>query len=249
MFSEERYQIILKALEEKGAVTVQELTVLTQTSESTIRRDLTAMQQSGLLNKVHGGATALDMTYNTHEDSMAFKKNQYSEEKKRIGQYAAGFVSKGDYVYIDAGTTTEAVIDFLNEKEAVYVTNGIGHADKLIRKGYTVYVPGGRVRRSTDAIVGELAIENLKAYHFSVGFFGTNGISEKAGFTTPNVQEASVKRNALCRCHKAFVLADASKFNQIAPVAFGELRQATVVTTTLIDRHYKNIMEVVEVDA
>lgn len=81
MLTEERFNIILKTVESKKAVTVQELTELLGSSESTVRRDLTALHEMGLINKVHGGATAVDNSYTTSEDDVAYKHGQYSEEK------------------------------------------------------------------------------------------------------------------------------------------------------------------------
>ncbi len=248
MLSEERYQLILKAMEEKGSATVQELTQLTGTSESTIRRDLTAMDQLGLVHKVHGGATLPQAVYSTREEDMAYKHTLYQAEKQRIGQYAASLVRKNDFVYIDAGTTTEAMIPYLTESEAVYVTNGTGHADKLIRKGFNVYIPGGQIRRETHAVVGEETVESLKKYNFTIGFFGTNGISTKAGFSTPDMHEARVKQIALEQCRRAYVLTDASKFNQITPITFAALDKAAIITTQVEDEIYQEKTEIVEVD-
>ena len=104
---------------------------------------------------------------------MAYKHGQYSEEKKRIGKYAASLIKKSDFVFIDAGTTTEALIDYISEKEATYVTDGLGHANKLLKKGYKVFIPGGHLRVSTEAMVGEETVEALRKYNFTLGFLAS----------------------------------------------------------------------------
>lgn len=73
-------------------------------------------------------------------------------------------------MYIDAGTTTELMIDFLTEKGAVYITNGISHARKLMNAGYRVFLLGGEMKAVTEAIIGEDALENLEKYNFTKGF-------------------------------------------------------------------------------
>ncbi|MEG0377506.1 MAG: DeoR/GlpR family DNA-binding transcription regulator [Eubacterium sp.] len=248
MLTEERFSMILKRVEEKKAVTVQELTELLGSSESTVRRDLTALHEMGKLNKVHGGATAIDTRYNTSEYDVSYKQSQYSEEKKRIGQYAASLIKKDDFVYIDAGTTTGALIDYIVEKDAVYVTNGLDHANKLMKKGYKVFILGGRLRISTEALVGEETLNSLKKYNFSIGFFGTNGISITAGYTTPDVDEAMVKAAAFSQCKDTYILSDDSKFNKVSPVTFGDIDKASIITTELSDKKYKKCTEILEVD-
>ncbi len=248
MLTEERHAIILQYINDHKAATVTELTQLLDTSESTIRRDLTTLDNSKQLRKVHGGATALESNgIVTTEQDVRFKATQFGDEKRAIGKVAAGLIHCDDFVYIDAGTTTEALVDAITEK-AVYFTNGLIHAQKLMRKGYEVHVPSGCLRSGTEAIVGLETLESLKKYHFTCGFFGTNGIDPNAGFTTPDIGEAQVKREAFSRSQKVFVLSDASKFNQVAPVTFGDLERATIITDHLEDLRYREKTSIMEVE-
>ena len=125
MLTEERFNKILKIISEQKSVTVQELTELLNSSESTIRRDLNALHKLGKLIKVHGGATAIDMDYNTKDDEVSVRHDINKEQKKLIGKYAASLIEENDFIFIDAGTTTEYIIDYINEKSAVFVTNAI----------------------------------------------------------------------------------------------------------------------------
>ena len=152
-----------------------------------------------------------------------------------------------DFVYIDSGTTTNLIIDYLTERNAVYVTNGINQAKKLISKGFTTYIIGGEVKSSTEAIVGIEAINSLKKYNFTKGFFGTNGISDYRGFTTPDIKEALVKEEAIKRTRNAYILADKTKFNKISCITFAEIDKGVIITTKLEDSKYYNKTEIVEV--
>ena len=194
MLAQERFEKILELLRTEQSVTVAELTKKLNISESTIRRDLTTLHKQGLLIKVHGGATAVKSIL-SREEAVAQKSGKQLREKREIARYAAGCISAEDFVYIDAGTTTELVIDYLTEKGAVYVTNGISHARKLMNSGYRVFLLGGEVKAVTEAIIGEDALDNLEKYNFSIGFFGVNGIDIERGFTTPDPKEAAVKKN------------------------------------------------------
>ena len=248
MLTEERFKIILKEIKEKKAVTVGELVQLLNTSESTIRRDLNALSNMGKINKVHGGATAIDNNYTTEEENVAVKHDLNVEDKERIARYAASLIEENDFVYIDAGTTTELMIDYITEKRATFVTNGIAHAKKLIQKECKAYILGGELKLSTEAIIGVEAINSLRKYNFTKGFFGTNGVSLKSGYSTPDVKEALVKEEALNRSKTGYVLADSSKFNKISSVTFGDINNAAIITTLLDEEKYSNYTEIMEVD-
>lgn len=242
MLTQERYQYILRVLESRRAVSVTELTKELKTSESTIRRDLNALAKMGKLNKVHGGATYLEQQNRvTHEDQVDIRRRIYSSKKDSIGKYAATLIEPEDFVYIDAGTTTASMIPYLQERDAIYVTNAMEIAINLTRKGFTVYTIAGRIRRITEAIVGCEAEQSIEKYHFTKGFFGANGISLEAGYSTPNIEEARIKGVAMQHCYQAFVLADSSKFSINSSVTFGNLEDAMIITDKLIDDTYEQI--------
>ena len=121
MLTEQRHEIILNLLSEKGSITVTELKDILNTSESTIRRDLNTLDEQGRLTKVFGGAVEKINGVSTTELSVSQKADVNTEEKKKIAMYAARLVVPNDFIYIDAGTTTEYLIDYLEEKTATYV--------------------------------------------------------------------------------------------------------------------------------
>ena len=206
MLTEKRQKEILKLLGEKGSVTVQELTEKLNASESTIRRD------------------------KIREEKVALRKELKKEEKIRIARYAASLVEPDDFVYLDAGTTTEYMIPFLTEKSAVFVTNAVSHALQLTENGFRVILIGGELKAATEAIVGNEAYVNLQKYNFTKGFFGTNGVNRTSGFTTPDINEAMIKGCAMKHAQKPYVLCDSSKFLVSSPVSFGEFGDAMIIT-------------------
>ncbi len=247
MLTEERWRLILDLLDREKAVTVPELEQALDASPSTIRRDLNQLHKAGKLIKVHGGATSLDSRYMVQELSMAEKKTLHYEEKQAIGRYAAGLISPDDFVYIDSGTTAEALADAITETGAVYMTNSVMIAMKLAVKGCRVFLPEGEMKSRTEAIVGGLAADSIKKYHFTIGFWGTNGVDEKAGFTTPEVNEALVKQVSMRQAAQRYVLCDRSKFSVISPVSFGVFESATIVTDRIPDKKYQKYEHIVEV--
>lgn len=231
MLTEERAEIILDLVDRQGSVSVQELVEKLGTSESTIRRDITALADDRKIIKARGGALSLKTKYSNTDYEMSKRRNMNVAEKRAIGKYAASLVKDGDLVYVDAGTTTEFLIESIEEGiDAVFVTNAVSHAIVLSKKGYTAYILGGRLKGVTEAIVGSGAAMALSVYNFTKGFFGTNGITRKSGLSTPDISEAALKTAALGRCKERYVLADSSKFNIISQITFGNLSDVTVIT-------------------
>ncbi len=213
MLTEERFAKILSILERMGSVTVQQLMTELDASESTVRRDLNTLDANGQLVKVHGGAILKNTVYSTIDDEVVHRKEQNREAKDKIARYAAGLITAEDFVYIDAGTTTERMIDYIANRQAVFVTNAIGHAKKLAEHGCKVYILGGEFKAVTEAIVGEEAVFTLDKYNFTKGFWGANGVSRQRGFSTPELKEAMVKRKSMENCRDCYILADESKFS------------------------------------
>ncbi len=247
MLSEERHSVILQLLQERKAVTVTEFTKILGISESTIRRDLNTLAGMGKINKVHGGATVIEEERKTIEENVAEKEVKNVEEKNKIVKYAAGLIRDDDFIYLDAGTTTGKLIDCIKRTKAVFVTNGIFHAKRLTQKGVKVFLLGGELKLSTEAMIGMTALDALKQYNFTKAFLGANGIHEQYGFTTPDPAEAMIKKEVMNRSFMRCVLADSSKFGQISSVSFGNLSQACIVTDRLKNKKYADYTVIREV--
>ena len=248
MLTQERYQMILQLLSERDAVTVAELSSLLDISESTIRRDLNNLADMGKLNKVFGGATAIRTNSGVTEKTFETRETEMSEEKTAIGRYAATLVHDGDFVFIDAGTTTYRFIDFLTNTEANYITNGVAHARKLVQKGFNTYIISGRVKRATEAIVGSTAIELISRFNFTKAFIGTNGIDVEAGYTTPEIDEGKIKEAIVKHSYMTFVLADHTKFRRVFPISFSDIRKGCIITDYVPDEKYNQATVIKEVN-
>lgn len=247
MLTKQRQDLILKLLEEKGSITATEIKDVLGISESTVRRDITALDKEGKLIKVFGGAVAAQGEVSAREYTVAQKSDLNPEEKQRIAKYAAALIEPDDFVYLDAGTTTAYMLDYIEERGATYVTNAVAHARQLLSRGMKVLMIGGELKASTEAAVGSLAVAMLGSYHFTKGFFGTNGVNKKCGCTTPDVNEAMVKRTAIERCKESYVLCDSSKFQHISPVTFAPF-DGMVFLTDRAPEGYEGCENVVVVD-
>lgn len=228
MLTFERYEKILQLLEEKKVAKLSALVEATGASESTIRRDLTILENDQKLKRIHGGASIKKRK--VEEPSMIEKVQYFAEEKQQIGKKAASFIKNGDSVYIDAGTSTQAILPYIEAKDIVIVTNGLNIIEEAIQRNFRTYVIGGYVKSGTHAFVGKGAVETIQQFRFDKAFIGTNGIDVNFGFSTPDPEEAQIKQLAMAQSNEAFVLADASKFGEVSFAKFARLNEASLIT-------------------
>ncbi len=249
MLTEERYLKILESLNEHKTVTVIRLSEVLNVSESTIRRDLNSLASMNKIVKVHGGATVLNEKINFNAYVNEARNEMFANEKNAIAQYAASTIQKNDFVFIDSGTTTEKMINFILEPTAVFVTNCFSHAKKLADRKFKVYIIGGQIKASSETVIGTECIEALKKFNFTKCYMGTNGISLTAGFTTPDADEAMVKKTVIFQSGASYILADHSKFNQISSVTFSNVDSACIITDYLSNKSFNEkciVKEVIE---
>ena len=249
MLTEERHSKIIEFVNRQKTATVLELCSLLDTSESTVRRDLNILDKSGLIKKVRGGAISVSVqdSFTTLESNVEEKSHLYIAEKTAIAKYAAGLIEDGDFVFIDAGTTTEKMIDYLPSKQVTFVTNAFTNAKKLAQHGFKVFLTGGKIKLSTEAVVGAQCVQDINSYNFTKSFLGANGISLSAGVTTPDRNEASVKEAVISNSRNTYILADHSKFDKITSVTFATLEKVTIITDRVIDNKYLNETTIKEV--
>lgn len=235
MIARQRHDLIVEAVKRAGTVTVPELAESFNISQSTIRRDLEKLDAAGRLVKVHGGAVSLEDEHVRRDLTLPERAELHTAEKLSIVRYAASLVGPDDFVYIDAGTTCRALVDVLQERSATYVTDSLGTALALCDRGFSTIVLGGQVKNATEAVIGPEAVDALSRFHFSLGFWGTNGIDLAQGFTTVERQEAQIKALSMAQTQASgrYVVCDATKFDRIAPISFAPIDFAHVLTNDL----------------
>ena len=234
MLAVQRHKAILKRVQDRGGVRVRELVSELGVSDMTIRRDLEVLAKRGLVEKVHGGATAI-RSLATHEPGFQAKSTLNELEKDAIARRAAGIVSPGSAIAISAGTTTWHLARHLVAiPNLTVVTNSIPVADVFYRDGaalhQTVIVTGG-MRTPSDALVGPFAVAAIRSQNIDQLFLGVHGMSVDSGFTTPNFMEAEVDRALVEAARSLIVLADHSKWDTIGLSTIAQLSEADVLIT------------------
>ncbi len=193
---------------------------LAVTSE-TIRRDLSQLEQAGLLRRVHGGALPIDRQ--SLEPEVLERALTMVGEKRRIAKRALDEVPTTGTIFLDAGTTTGVLADLLpSGRNLTVVTHSLSIALTLAgRSGYTVLTLGGELRGATLATVGPWAEGRLRTMHTDVAFVATNGLSLARGLTTPNPVEAEIKRLIIQTARRVVLLTDHTKINRDFFESFG----------------------------
>ncbi|WP_026209049.1 DeoR/GlpR family DNA-binding transcription regulator [Catelliglobosispora koreensis] len=233
MLAQQRQAAILERVRLHGGVRVSDLVTEFSVSDMTIRRDLETLADQGLVAKVHGGATVV-RPGSTEEPGFAAKSVRNRAEKAAIASRAAELVHPGMAVALSAGTTTaELALRLTGVPELTVVTNSVPVADVFYRSGrpdQTVVLTGG-VRTPSDALVGPVAVAAIRTFHLDLLFLGVHGISERGGFTTPNLMEADTDRALVAAAEKLVVLADHSKWDLLGISTIAALAEAHVVIT------------------
>lgn len=225
-----RKQIIIDKINNDGFVTVDTLIDLLGISESTVRRDLDELECERKLYRIHGGAEKLNASQ--EELSNVQKAIKNVKEKKEIVKAANEFINDGDVIFIDAGTTNEMLINRLINKNITVVTNSINHANMLLEKNVKTIVVGGFIKKSTNANIGHMAIEQIEKLNFDKAFVGMNGIDDKF-LTTPDIEEAAVKKSIIENARETYILADCTKIGKNSFAKVENIEKVTIITNKI----------------
>lgn len=221
-------------------VRLDDLVSLLDTSESTVRRDLDELESERKLHRVHGGA---ELPHSLQEEFTNQQKSiKNIQEKMLVAKKAASLISNDDVVFVDAGTTNELLLGYLSQDNLTVVTNSIHHAAKLVDKKIQTIIIGGHVKKSTDASIGAVAYEQIKQLNFDKAFLGINGIDEEF-LTTPDMEEAVIKKTVIENARKLYVVTDSSKIGRVSFAKVDKIENATIITNQSSGALMKKIKE------
>lgn len=227
----DRRRQIVDLVRSYGRVDVQQLTERFGVNAETIRRDLTALDEAGTLQRVHGGAVARGPM--AVENRMSARVSELHPEKMAIARAAAAEIPPFGAVFIEAGSTTACLAGLVPDRsDLVIVTNGLQIAYQLAELGAsTVMTLGGRVRPLSFAEVDAWALQRLERLRFDVAFVGTNAVDAEWGLSTPDPAEAAVKEAILASAQRSVLMVDNTKFGMTAACRYGSIDDIDVVVT------------------
>jgi DeoR family fructose operon transcriptional repressor len=243
VYATERQQLIEQLIATDGRVGVVDLAERFGVTTETVRRDLGLLERSGLVRRVHGGAVS-HARASTAESSVAERSQRRSGAKQSIARTALALLGPGfdGSVYLDAGTTTAAVAQLLVQDtrpgallEVVTHSMTVAH---VLAGAPTLNLTaiGGRVRGLTAAAVGADTVDAITRLRPDVAFIGTNGLSADFGLSTPDPDEAAVKRAIVAASRRVVVVADADKFDAELLISFAAIEDIDVLVTDAVPR-------------
>lgn len=234
MYAEERQQAIVELALESGRVSVTHLAQRFDVTPETIRRDLDTLTSLGLISRVHGGAVPAERV-RLVESGFSDRETSHLAEKRRIAAAALTYLPSGpgSTVCLDAGTTVAKLADLIPTGQVdTIITNCLPTASAVsMRHPAEVHLVGGLVRGITQAAVGSVTVDTLRALRVDVAFLGANGFTAEHGFSTPDFSEGAVKRAMVGSASRIVLLADSSKFGREYLVSFVAASDVDVLIT------------------
>jgi len=224
-------QQVLRMLETRDCVLVSELSVAFAVSEVTVRSDLSALAQQGLVARVRGGVRALQQGQS--EVGFDLRLRLEVERKRAIARAAAEMIGEGEAVAIDASTTGYYLaLELRTKRELVVVTNGLLVATALAdAPGITVLVPGGMLRLSAMSLVGDFGTDVLRTTRINKGFLGARGLSLERGLMDLNPDEVRIKQEMADACEQIYGILDGTKWHRSALLSFVSVEDLTGIVT------------------
>jgi DeoR/GlpR family transcriptional regulator of sugar metabolism len=235
MSAEERQREIVKTARRTGGVDVNALAAELGVAKETVRRDLRALEDHGLVRRTHGGAYPVESA--GFETTLAFRATSHVPEKRRIAAAAAELLGDAETVFVDEGFTPQLIAESLpRDRPLTVVTASLATAGALAEAdNTTVLLLGGRVRPGTLATVDHWTTKMLAGFVIDLAFIGANGISREHGLTTPDPAVSEVKAQAIRAARRTVFAGVHTKFGAVSFCRFAEISALeAIVTSTLL---------------
>lgn len=231
-----RHEEILKILSNRGKLSVQEFTSRLGVSEVTIRKDLSILEEMGFLIRTRGGATLVADKNLIRPYTV--RRKEHLDAKRAIARKALDFIREGDTVYLDSGSTAVSLAAEFRDMSLRVVTNSVDIVLALADSpGVAAYCIGGNYRKDAGSFIGPIALESLKNFQIDTCFMGATGFSSEGLFSSQNILESEVKKQAMRASRRRIMLVDSSKYGISAFSVFARPEDVNILIT---DKAFKD---------
>jgi DeoR family glycerol-3-phosphate regulon repressor len=229
-----RHSEIIQLAKDHGRVLVEDLASHFQVTPQTIRKDLNDLCDQRMLTRIHGGALFPSGIENLQYEA---RRKIASDEKDAIGKAAARLIPDNASLFVNIGTTTEAVSKaLLDHKGLMVITNNINVANRMrVYPSIEVVIAGGVVRGSDGGIVGEAAVDFIRQFKVDYAVIGVSAIDHDGALLDFDYREVKVAQAIIANARHVILVADKSKFERTAPVRIGHLKQVNTFITDQCD--------------
>ena len=228
-----RREAIRKMLASKPFISIKELTkMFPDVSEMTIRRDIEYFESTNEAIKVRGGARSMKFISVPAEDSITKRIKENVEQKKIIAGLASRFLETGRSIFIDSGSTTRHLAEFVPYERFSFTTTDPFIALELSKPGLSIVnMVGGRIEGENQTVTGLQATRFLSDVNVDIAFLSPSGLSERSGFTVGNFNECELKKIVVQKARTVIMLMDSTKFDRSLPYTFCTMKEVSVIVT------------------
>lgn len=218
-------------------VSLDELVDVFGVSKNTVRRDIKLLVEQGEIKKVYGGVAVNHSTLTSFNDRQVWNQNG----KQKIAKMASDYVEDGDIIFVDSGTTTLEMLEFVKDKNITVVTNNVDFIVKAMPyDNLNIFSTGGMIERKTKSFISYKGLDIFKTYNINKAFMASTGISITNGVTNSSPLESEIKSSAVKKCPHVFLLVDHRKFDKYALTTYCDLKDIHyLVTDRLPTEHYQ----------
>lgn len=243
-----RQLAMLQAVREHGSLKTETLAEQFDTTLQTVRRDIQRLSDAGVLERFHGGVRALDSS--TRNTAHTERQRSHADGKQRIARTVASAIPSGASLFMNIGTTIEAVAqELLHHQDLHVVTNNLHVARTLAANPQCeVVMAGGTVRHEDLGVVGEAALTFIRQFKVDIGLIGISGIDADGTLRDFDMREVMVARAIVAQSRQVWLVADHSKFGRHAMIEMAPLKAVHALFTDLPpDPHFEHLLRDLDV--
>ncbi|WP_430536074.1 DeoR/GlpR family DNA-binding transcription regulator [Listeria rocourtiae] len=234
---EKRLQLVEEFIQEKGTASLDELCEHFDVSKNTIRRDINKILEKGTIQKVYGGVRT------TSDRLIPFENRDHAnqEEKYIIGEIAASYIEEDEIIFIDSGTTTRNIMDFLPKSiKVTLLTNSLDIINAAAAmENINLIIIGSNYKRKTKSFVGTDDSNTIDKYNVNKAFMAATGVSISHGLTNSDLLEYEIKKRIVMKAEEIILLADHSKYGKSTLLTYCPLENVhTIVTAKPLSEEY-----------
>lgn len=235
---EKRLQDIEDYIHSAGTASLDELCEHFNVSKNTIRRDISNILDKGTIQKVYGGVTSMS----SHLIPFENRDITNSSAKTAIAKCAARFVEGNELIYIDSGTTTRSMVEYLPRvPKLTILTNSLDIINAAANLEHiTLLTIGNSYKRDTKSFVGNDSLHILDKYNINKAFMAATGVSIESGLTNSDILEYEIKKKIVDKAQQVYLLADASKFGRSTLLTYAPFDKVdTLITSEPLSKEYQ----------